>query len=109
MIAGGPCRKPSLDDQDARAGLGLDGIARLDIGGAVAAHDLPIGAARQDAAVEFRPAHGAADNVDDAPFAIGRAAQIHDGAEFGVNCEDRFFPQHGGYLLEPKLNAYFAI
>ena len=91
-------------DQDARAAIGLDGVARLDVGGAVAAHDLPIGAARQDAAVELRAPHGAAGNVDDAPLAIGRAAQIHDGREFGVDGEDRFCAQHGGHLLEPKLD-----
>jgi hypothetical protein len=96
-------------DQDARAAIGLDSVARLYVGRAVAAHDLPIGATRQDTAVELRPAHGAAGNADHPPLALGRAAQIHHGFEFGVNGENRFFAQHGGYLLEPKLNPDFAI
>ena len=38
-------------DHDQRSGLGFNGIARLYIGCAIAADNLPIGAARKDAAV----------------------------------------------------------
>jgi len=72
-------------DHDQRSGPGLDGIPRLDIGSAVAADDLPIGAAREDATVELQPAHGSADDPDHTAFAIGRAPETGDSLEFSAN------------------------
>src|SRR5262245_2766032 len=70
---------------DQCSGAGFNGIARLDIGDAVTADDLPVGAARKDAAVKLRPAHASARDPDHASLAIGCMAEIGDGLELGVD------------------------
>src|ERR1700689_651062 len=51
---------------DQRAVVGLQGVARLELGHAVAAQDLPIGAARQHLAANLWPGKFAAGDRDDA-------------------------------------------
>jgi hypothetical protein len=64
---------------------------------------LPVGPARQDPAVEARPLDASAENVDDAALAVGRAAEVLDVAEFGVDTENGLRAQHGGaYLTLPR-------
>src|SRR5579875_229294 len=75
-------------DQDAGAGFRLDGIASLDVGCAVGADDLPVGPARQNAAIESRSAHGSAENADETPSAIGGCAEVDDRCQFGRHGED---------------------
>ena len=75
-------------DQDLAAGAGLDGVARMQMHDAVGAHDLPVRAAGQDFALELRALHCAAEDVDDAPFAIGRVAKLLDVSERGVDGEN---------------------
>ena len=82
---GRPVAQALAADHDQRAGVGFDGIARPDIGGAVVADNLPIGAARKDAAVEFGSIHASAEDADDAPLAVRRAAETGHGLEFGAN------------------------
>jgi hypothetical protein len=55
---------------------------------AVGAHDLPVGAAGQDFAVELWTRHRAAEDVDDAAFAVGRVAQFLDVSERGADGEN---------------------
>ncbi len=69
--------------------VGLDRVARLDVGGAIGAHDLPVGAAGQDAAGQPRALDPAAEDRDDAPLAIGRGAEIQDAGQLGMDREDR--------------------
>ena len=76
--------------------VGLDGVARLDVGSPVAADDLPIRAAWQNPAGKLGAANGAAENADHAPLAIWRLAEAGDGLEFGVDGENRLFAQHEG-------------
>ena len=79
-----------------RAALGFDRVAGLDIGGAVVADELPVGAARQDAPLELRPVHRAAGDADDAALAIGRAAEVQHGLELGLDGEDRLVGHEHG-------------
>ncbi len=76
-------------DQNQRAGIALDRVARLDMGRAVTADILPVGTARQDAALQ--PAFdGSPDNIDDAPLADRRLAELQDVGELGTDAQDRF-------------------
>jgi hypothetical protein len=90
--------------QDARAGFGLDGVARLDIRGAVVPDDLPIGSSRQDTPVQPISFHGSAENIDDPALTIRRAAQIGDSGKVGTNLKNRLRSQHGGHSSEPLLS-----
>ena len=92
-------------DQDQRAAVGLDGVARLQMHHAVGADDLPVGAAGQHLAVEPWAFDRAAMDVDDAPLAIGRVAELLDAAERRVDGENRLFgdERHGG--LTPSAMA----
>jgi hypothetical protein len=63
---------PHVDQRTVR---GFDGVARLEHGRAVVAHDLPVRAAGQDAPGQPRPGHLPADDVHDAPLAGWRAAE----------------------------------
>src|SRR6266566_2690366 len=77
----------------ARAPIGLDRVARLEIGDPVRPHDLPI-RARQNAALEPRPLDPAAEDVDHPSFAIGRRPEMPDVGELGVDGEDRCLRDH---------------
>lgn len=94
MMSGGPVPQAFAGDHNESPGVAFDGVARLDIGGAVTADDLPIGATRQNAAGKLWSAHAAAENADHTALAIRRAAEICDGLKFGVNCENWLFAQH---------------
>ena len=95
LVAGEPCHHLGRTvpvalgvDQDTAAGLGLGGVARLQMHHAVGAHDLPVGAARQDFALELRALHRAAEDVDDAALAVRRLAEHLDVAERGADGEN---------------------
>ena len=77
--------------QDQSAAVGLDRVAGSQVDDPVGAHDLPVGAAGQDAAFEPRPFDRAAEKVDDAAFAVGRGAELLDARELGADSQDRRF------------------
>ena len=52
-------------------------------------HDLPVGAAGQDAAVELRAGDGSAEQVHDAAMAERRGPEIEDVRDFAVNVKNR--------------------
>ena len=81
-------------DHDKSASRRLDRVPSLDIDGAIAADDLPIGAAGQDSACQLRSIDRAADDADHPSLAIWRAAEIGDGLELGMNRENRLLAQH---------------
>jgi len=80
--------QPIALDQHAGTGVGLDAVARGEVGGAVWANDLPVGAG-QDAALKLRPVDPAADDVDHPPVAIGCVAEMTNVGELGMDVEDR--------------------
>src|SRR5262245_6196926 len=86
---GRPMAQAVAGDEDARAVRGLDRVARLEMRDAVLTDDLPVGAAWQDPAVEACPVHAAAENIDDAPLAIGRVAERKNIGKLGMDAEDR--------------------
>src|SRR5262245_37784354 len=79
---------------DQCAGLRLYRVAGLDVGGAVAADDLPISTTRENPTGEFWPVNGASEDPDHPPLAIGGSPETGDGLEFGANREDRLLAQH---------------
>src|SRR5262249_44636119 len=91
---GRPMAQAVAGNEDARAVRGLDRVARLEMRDAVLADDLPVGAARQDPAVEPCAVHAAAQNVDDAALAIGRVAEQKDIGKLGVDAEDGLGREH---------------
>src|SRR5579862_993387 len=68
-------------DIDQRAVVGLQRIARLELRHAIAAQDLPIGAARQHLAADVRPRKLAAGDRDDAARALADVAAIERRAD----------------------------
>src|SRR5262245_12506841 len=91
---GWPMAQPLTGDHDERTVVCLYGVAGLDVGGAVAADDLPISTAWENPAGEFWPMNGASEDPDDPPLAIGGSPETGDGLEFGANREDRLLAQH---------------
>ena len=67
-ISGLATRRPLVLDIDQGARPGADGVARHDFDDAVGPHDLPVGAARQNIALQHRPRNLAAQDVDDPPM-----------------------------------------
>ena len=63
-------------------------VAGGEVGGAVRAHDLPVGAG-QDAALEPGTKDAPADDVDHPAVAVGRLAEVADVGELGMDVEDR--------------------
>src|SRR6187401_998119 len=76
-------------DLDQRAGVALDRVARMDVERAVVGHDLPVGAARQNAAVEPRAGDGSAEQVHHAAMAERRGPEIEDVGDFAVHVKNR--------------------
>lgn len=108
-----PGRKPRQDlgravpqafarDHDACASIGLDHVAGPDVGGTIAAYNLPVGPAGQDTAVEFVAFDAAAQDCNHAAFPDGGAAHRQDVRELGVDTKDRFRRDH---LAKPKGGA----
>src|SRR3954447_6679106 len=85
--------QPVAGDEDAGAVIGLDPVARLQVGGAVRPHDLPVRAG-QDSPLKPRPIDAAAENVDHAALAVRRLPEMPDVAELGVDREDRRLRYH---------------
>ncbi len=75
---------------DERTVDGLERVARVELGDAVGADELPVGAARQHAAGEALPAEAAAGDGNDAPAAVGRFAKLLRRRERDLSPEERF-------------------
>src|SRR6187401_2174318 len=76
-------------DLDQRAGVALDRVARMDVERAVVGHDLPVGAARQNAAVEPRAGDGSAEQVHHAAMAERRGPEVEVVGDFTVHVTNR--------------------
>jgi hypothetical protein len=87
MICGAPAQA-AVDDGDLGAVPGPDRVARLELQHAVAAHVLPVGAARHDLSFQPRSSHGSAADLDDAPPPVRRVAQVADGPHFHLDVAD---------------------
>src|SRR5262249_7654255 len=89
-----PVPQALAGDHDECAGRRLDHVTSPNIGGTVAADNLPIDAPGQDPAGSLLPAYCAAENADHTSLAIRCAPEIGDGLELGVNRENRLLAQH---------------
>ncbi|MBI2162266.1 MAG: hypothetical protein HYU25_18135 [Candidatus Rokubacteria bacterium] len=87
--------KPLAPDLDQRPAVGFEGVARVEIGGAVGADDLPVRPAGQDAPREPLAAERAADDVDHAPLPEGRPTEGQDLSHLDVGVEQRPEREHG--------------
>ena len=70
--------EPLAPDLDQRAGGGFEGVAGVEVGGAVGADDLPVGTAGQDAPAQPLALERAASDVDDTALAERRAPEAQD-------------------------------
>src|SRR5438874_5019315 len=78
---------------DERAVVGLERIARIELGDAVGTEQLPVGAARHHAAREPLAAEAPAGDRDDAPTAMRRVAELLRRGEGDLSLEQRFESQ----------------
>src|SRR5690348_10147618 len=85
----GPVAQAAIDDADERAVIGLERVARLELGDAVGPDDLPVGAARQHHAAEPWSRHRAAGDGDDAAPAEMAFAELERRRHADVEREDK--------------------
>jgi hypothetical protein len=89
-----------------RAAIALDRVAGAQVGNAIRPHDLPVGAARQDAAGKPRAFDASAQDVDHAAVAVRRRAEMEDVGQLRVDAEDWVVRDHAiGPLLQAASRA----
>jgi hypothetical protein len=74
---------------DEAAAFVLERVARIELDRAVAAQDLPVGAAH-DLAAQTRPRECTGHDVDDAPLAERRGPHVHQLADLGRDRHQKF-------------------
>src|SRR5438105_12319024 len=90
---GGAMAVAEVAHVDERAVVGLERIARIELGDAVGTDHLPVGAARHDAPREPLAAEAPAGDRDHAPAAMRRVADLLRRGEGDLSLEQRFESQ----------------